>query len=360
VTFEMLDSMLRSASTGIFLMLAILIIRDFGWRLPAILGAWSAVSGATYTICTLNWHTSDIGLAFFLIEPWCVTGPISIWLFSLCQFRDRFRLEPAYLAVAAFYLLFNRLHFDVFYDDPGVWAQVVFVIYSILRASLIIHMVYVAWQGREDDLLEERRRFRMLYIHLVSITISIIFVLETFFKDGELNSPALTIFQSGGFFALSVAIFLLVTQTKDGVLLLEPNEAPIKPARATKAQAEDPTDDLDLKAIRARMTEEKLYLQQGLTIAGLASACGLPEHRLRRLVNRHLGYRNFADYLNAHRVDDARKLLSDKDRRNMPILTIAMDLGYGSVGPFNRAFKERTGQTPSEYRRQALAESAGV
>lgn len=358
MTFEMLDVMLRSGSTGIFLMLAILIIRDFGWRLPAVLGAWSAVSGATYTICTLNWHTSDVGPAFFLIEPWCVTGPISIWLFSLCQFRDHFRMQPAYWVVATAYLLLNRLHFDVFFDDPGVLGQGVFVIYSILRASLIVHMVYVAWQGREDDLLEERRRFRMLYIHLVSITISIIFVLETFFEYGSLNTPAITMLQSGGFFALAVAIFLLVTQTKSGVLLLEPNEAPVKSSRAAKVQASDPTDDLDLKAIRAKMTGDKLYLQQGLTIAALASACGLPEHRLRRLVNRHLGYRNFADYLNAHRVDDARRLLSDKDRRNMPILTIAMDLGYGSVGPFNRAFKERTGQTPSEYRRKALAESA--
>ncbi len=39
----------------------------------------------------------------------------------------------------------------------------------------------------------------------------------------------------------------------------------------------------------------------------------------------------------------------------MPVLTIAMDAGFQSLGPFNRAFKADTGLTPSEYRRQALA-----
>ena len=34
--------------------------------------------------------------------------------------------------------------------------------------------------------------------------------------------------------------------------------------------------------------------------------------------------------------------------------TIAFDLGYGSLGPFNRAFRAATGAAPTEWRRQAL------
>ena len=36
------------------------------------------------------------------------------------------------------------------------------------------------------------------------------------------------------------------------------------------------------------------------------------------------------------------------------MLTIALDLGYGSLGPFNRAFKEATGMTPTGYRERAI------
>ncbi len=43
----------------------------------------------------------------------------------------------------------------------------------------------------------------------------------------------------------------------------------------------------------------------------------------------------------------------------MPILTIALDAGFGSIGPFNRAFKAHTGLTPTEYRRGHLGGTEG-
>ena len=39
------------------------------------------------------------------------------------------------------------------------------------------------------------------------------------------------------------------------------------------------------------------------------------------------------------------------------VLSIALDVGFGSIGPFNRAFKAETGLTPTEFRQKALAES---
>jgi AraC-like DNA-binding protein len=44
----------------------------------------------------------------------------------------------------------------------------------------------------------------------------------------------------------------------------------------------------------------------------------------------------------------------------VPVLTIAMDAGFPSIGPFNRAFKTDTGMTPSEFRREALAQPASA
>ena len=42
----------------------------------------------------------------------------------------------------------------------------------------------------------------------------------------------------------------------------------------------------------------------------------------------------------------------------LPILTIALEAGYGSIGPFNRAFKQRMGMTPTEYRAAARMQRA--
>ena len=45
---------------------------------------------------------------------------------------------------------------------------------------------------------------------------------------------------------------------------------------------------------------------------------------------------------------------TDPAKVALPVLTIAMDLGYGSLAPFNRAFRDTTGQTPTDWRRAAL------
>jgi AraC-like DNA-binding protein len=73
---------------------------------------------------------------------------------------------------------------------------------------------------------------------------------------------------------------------------------------------------------------------------------------LRRVINQGLGFRNFNDFLHTHRLKEAAGRLGDPQLRRIPVLTIALEAGYGSIGPFNRAFKERFGMTPSEYRRQ--------
>ena len=49
--------------------------------------------------------------------------------------------------------------------------------------------------------------------------------------------------------------------------------------------------------------------------------------------------------------------LSDPSQRDVQVLTIAMDAGFQSIGPFNRAFKADTGMTPTEFRRHALTRS---
>ena len=98
------------------------------------------------------------------------------------------------------------------------------------------------------------------------------------------------------------------------------------------------------------MEEEKVYCEHGLTIGALATMLGEKEYRLRRIINGESGYRNFNDFLNHYRVGEAANRLVAPDSRRLPVLTIALDVGYSSIGPFNRAFKQKLGMTPTEYR----------
>jgi AraC-like DNA-binding protein len=99
------------------------------------------------------------------------------------------------------------------------------------------------------------------------------------------------------------------------------------------------------------MERDRLYREPGLTIAVLALRLGVTEHRLRQVINGGLGHRNFNAFLNGYRLSDVKQALADPGQAEVPILTIALDAGFQSLGPFNRAFKADTGVTPSDYRR---------
>jgi AraC-like DNA-binding protein len=127
---------------------------------------------------------------------------------------------------------------------------------------------------------------------------------------------------------------------------------PIIPAQEGGRPAVEPAL---LRRLERLMTAERAYRREGLTSGALAAKLGLPEYRLRQLINEGLGYRNFNAFLNHYRIEEAKAALVDETQNDVPILTIAMDSGFQSIGPFNRAFKAATGQTPTEYRRAAVA-----
>ena len=113
-----------------------------------------------------------------------------------------------------------------------------------------------------------------------------------------------------------------------------------------------PARDQKLVAALMRlMGDERIYRHDNVTIGTLATKLAIPEYRLRRLINQRLGYRNFNVFLNEHRIAEAKAALADPSQAEVPVITIAMDAGFQSLGPFNRAFKATTGVTPTEYRR---------
>ncbi|MFO1337636.1 MAG: helix-turn-helix domain-containing protein [Burkholderiaceae bacterium] len=121
------------------------------------------------------------------------------------------------------------------------------------------------------------------------------------------------------------------------------------------ADPHEAADQALADALGRLMAEQRVYREEGLTVATLAQRLAVPEYRLRRVTNQRMGHRHFNAYLNGHRPAEARAALADPARRAVPVLTIALDAGFQSIGPFNRAFKAATGLTPTEFRQQALA-----
>jgi AraC-like DNA-binding protein len=150
-----------------------------------------------------------------------------------------------------------------------------------------------------------------------------------------------------------------VVGAQNGSGLLAAPAAALGEASASGEQGKRPAvASALLRRLERLMTTERAYRREGLTIGPLAAELGVPEYRLRQLINEGLGHRNFNAFLNRYRLDEAKAALADPEQVEVPVLTIALDAGFQSIGPFNRAFKADTDLTPTEFRRTALAHPA--
>ena len=56
-------------------------------------------------------------------------------------------------------------------------------------------------------------------------------------------------------------------------------------------------------------------------------------------------------------IEEAKRRLADPKMAREQIVSHAFSLGYASLAPFNRAFRERVGISPTEYREQVLSDA---
>jgi AraC-like DNA-binding protein len=158
-----------------------------------------------------------------------------------------------------------------------------------------------------------------------------------------------------------LALRLSATELFPSALPQLPAASPVAepgPAAAVKPDPNpDPEDERLAAALSRLMEQHHLYREEGLTVAALAARLHAPEYRLRRVINQRLGHRNFNAYINGLRLQQASAALADPAQHQLPVLTIALEAGFQSVGPFNRAFKAATGLTPTEFRKQKLTDS---
>ena len=98
--------------------------------------------------------------------------------------------------------------------------------------------------------------------------------------------------------------------------------------------------------LRRAMHEEQLFADASLSLRDLADRLGVSENYISQTLNDQLG-RNFFDFVNAARVDAAKRLLREDSKT---VLDVAMAVGFNSRSTFNTAFRKHAGDTPSRFR----------
>jgi AraC-like DNA-binding protein len=251
---------------------------------------------------------------------------------------------------------------QIFLEEPLAWILgtgwhdvIETVLYeaipAVLQTSFLGIALYWIGSNREDDLIPSRQKARWLVLGLFTAQAGLSLLVERI-AFGFRWIP----------FEWQYPIHVLVVSLGiplNGVLLFaafSPNAALVLGEKRKVANAEESTarimqDEADAKKIRKALEEEQIYRTPGLSVRALAEHLSIPEYRLRILVHDHLGFRNFNALLHHYRVEEVCQALEDPQLNTVPVLTLALTAGYQSINPFNRAFRESHGKTPTEYRR---------
>ena len=108
-------------------------------------------------------------------------------------------------------------------------------------------------------------------------------------------------------------------------------------------------ESIKLKLMQA-MQEDELYLDSELTLPDLARQAGLKVHQVSQVINGQLN-ENFFSFVNRYRIQLAKDMLMDPKTRDMPIVELALEVGFKSKSSFYDAFRKATQQTPTQFKR---------
>ncbi len=336
-----LDALLRYSGVGVLVLMSALVWRDVPRsqtrRYLLLANAAVAAHLLGFTPPALA-PPETLRMALRFID---VFQLLFIWLFALSLFQKDFRFRlfhgVCFIVYSAAMLMERGVQFGLIEALPGWWVVLVIAV----NLALLAHMLAVTLGGRADDLNEARRRSRVGLVLILAVSAAVaiglgLLLLATGATRHQPTANALSIWPA----LLAGALWL--ARAKDGALAFD--------ARAMRSPGDARSAAL-AENLQSAMRDQRLYLDPLLTVESLAKHLGVGTHRLRGCINQRLGHENFSGYVNGLRIDAVKAALADPSNAQLPILTLALNHGFNSLPPFNRAFRKITGTTPSAYRK---------
>jgi AraC-like DNA-binding protein len=303
-----------------------------------------------------------VGAPLWVLVPLSIGAllfPLAFWWLVRIAFDDRTDLPWAAAVVAGLLVIAGLGSADTQWQALQKALAAAFMVSALWRLT-------VTWA---EDLVSGRRRVRLWVVAYTGAHGLAVLAVELLL--GGQRAP-------GWLDAVNVAVIVLALGVTAAYLLRsdfgavqtlfgpapEQTSLPATPSGTlldvmeSATHASDVDDTAHLLELERLMTVKMIYRDPELTLAVVAQQLGLPQYRVRDLIHNRLGHRNFPTFVNAYRLAEVEQRLLDPALVRRPILTLALEAGFGSIGPFNRAFRERHGLTPTEYRKRTDAGDA--
>ena len=282
-----------------------------------------------------------------------VYGPVMVALIRHILLRPISRLS---YTLQAFPLLFSVAH-----DSLNLQWIGFPILISLLFIQVFCYLAYAGWllKSERAQLLKLTTQFKNTsYYWLIYLVASLflvmlidVFVLSSMLMGYIPSFIALAAIAS--FIAIFINSIALFSIYQPNVFFHEVNE-PEENSTTEKQHLRS----IELSPEAAKQLDEQLaelvknhkpHLDEDISLPKLASLLGVTSHQLSELLNIHKST-SFYDFLNDLRYQESLHFLADNEGE-LTIADIAYRSGFNNRNSFYKVFKEKTGLTPSQYKK---------
>ncbi len=277
------------------------------------------------------------GLAFLL-----VIGPLLRW-YVLAMTRPNFKLQNShYLELLPFVLVFIMSFFinKNWFDTNN--KQVIILFGSVLMFIYLHLAFYIFSSGRllhhvkktfKNVVQTKSQKAVFDWLHAVIIGFILIWI-SYFLNILDDTVPYVTgpIVYSIAIYYLSYKAFQLKVTDSDGDVFKLNDRTAL------------------FNHISKLVIDEKLYLEADVSLSSVSKLIGKTTQTTSEVINQY-SKRNFNDFINYYRIQEAKTMLLDANSKHFTISSIAFDIGFSSLSSFNSAFKKFESTTPSSFRK---------
>jgi AraC-like DNA-binding protein len=284
-------------------------------------------------------HLNDL-----LVMASCATCGWS-WLLARALFRHPGQRESPWPLAAVILLTATGAFLQIAGGSDDPLTHMAGNLQQLLSSTVLLLAITESLRTWRRDLRRYERRFRLAFAgaYAALVIVSAVWINQS--PEGSFGARA------GDDVKIVCALLAMLLA---GLALRYRHAHPL-PAQGEAKRRPPTAEAQDLAArIRALMAAHSLHATASLKVADLAQRLDVPEYKVTLCITGALGFRNFNQMVNHWRLERAMSMLSNPRCEGLPVLSIALDCGFGSIGPFNRAFKAQTGKTPTQFRGEAL------
>ncbi|MFC1564923.1 helix-turn-helix domain-containing protein [candidate division KSB1 bacterium] len=306
-------------------------------------------------IFNIPYHPEVLQLLFYLLGPLLYFYLLALTEIDF-QFKNRLYLHfiPFFAACLTFFPLYAEILANPSHVDSSIFDEICIIQTWILIAHFVIY-IFLCFRKlhiHSQDVKQSHsslEKVNLDWLKLLLTGILITWIVGICVEFLTIKPAAWDIV----WLIVSIIIYMIgymglkqpaIFQGKG----LDEQKSSIK-SKYEKSTLKPELAEEYIKKLNEYMESEKPYLESDITLYSLASKLSISAHHLSRIINERFN-RNFFEFINEYRIEEAKKLIVDPLNHNINIASLGLDAGFNSVSAFNAAFKKYTGMAPSQYR----------